>query len=66
MEVSNKFVPRLNRMADLPYHFGLKMRCYPSYHQQAIIKLNGDNDRFLYNRLVVINRCTRLYRQFQI
>ena len=66
MEVSNKFVPRLNRMEDLPYHFGLKMRCYPSYHQQAIIKLNGNNDRFLYNRLVAINRYTRLYRQFQI
>ncbi|WP_124977117.1 RNA-guided endonuclease InsQ/TnpB family protein [Ligilactobacillus salitolerans] len=43
-------------MKKLPYHYGLKVRCYPSSQQKAIIKRNSDASRFVYNELVAISR----------
>lgn len=42
-------------MAQLKYHYGLKMRIYPSDQQKAIIKVNSDASRFIYNELIAIN-----------
>ncbi|GBG95305.1 hypothetical protein LFYK43_17640 [Ligilactobacillus salitolerans] len=43
-------------MKKLPYHYGVKVRCYPSSQQKAIIKRNSDASRFVYNELVAIGR----------
>lgn len=44
----------MKKMKDMPYHFGLRMRLYPSRRQKNIIKLNSDAARFVYNRCVAI------------
>lgn len=54
--IANPGVGRLPRMNALKYHFGLQMQCYPSAGQQKLIDFNANNDRFLYNRDVAINR----------
>lgn len=54
--IANPGVGRLPRMNALKYHFGLQMQCYPSSGQQKLIDFNANNDRFLYNRDVAINR----------
>ncbi|WP_124978373.1 RNA-guided endonuclease InsQ/TnpB family protein [Ligilactobacillus salitolerans] len=51
-------------MKKLPYHYGVKARCYPSSHQKAIIKRNSDASRFVYNELVAISR--ELYELKQV
>ena len=42
-------------MKKMPYHYGVKVRCYPSSQQKTIIKRNSDASRFVYNELVGIN-----------
>ena len=39
----------------MKYHYGLKMRCYPSDQQKQLIKINSDASRFIYNEMVAIN-----------
>lgn len=43
-------------MSSLAYHFGIKLRFYPSSKQKKIIKLNYDAQRFVYNSYVGRNR----------
>jgi putative transposase len=43
-------------MAKAKYHYGLKMRCYPSDQQKKLIKVNSDASRFVYNEMVAINQ----------
>ena len=38
----------MKRMSSLAYHFGVKLRFYPSSKQKKIIKLNYDAQRFVY------------------
>ncbi|MFT8412120.1 MAG: RNA-guided endonuclease TnpB family protein [Schleiferilactobacillus perolens] len=42
----------MEQMSELPYHFGIKVRFYPSDQQKAIIKVNTDTSRFVYNQMV--------------
>lgn len=65
MFVSNKNIPRLPRMSALNYHFGLKMRCYPSSKQKQMIDENSYLDRFLYNRDVAIHNAEYQFRKWQ-
>ena len=46
----------MKRMSSLTYHFGVKLRFYPSSKQKKIIKLNYDAQRFVYNSYVGRNR----------
>lgn len=46
----------MKRMNQLAYNFGIVLRFYPSNQQKKIIKLNYDNQRFVYNTLVGTNR----------
>ncbi|WP_270360315.1 helix-turn-helix domain-containing protein, partial [Limosilactobacillus mucosae] len=39
----------MKSMAQLEYHYGLKIRIYPSDYQKQIIKVNSDASRFVYN-----------------
>ena len=36
-------------MAQLPYHYGVKLRVFPSAEQKRLIKSNSDASRFIYN-----------------
>ncbi|MED7636245.1 UNVERIFIED_CONTAM: transposase, partial [Limosilactobacillus fermentum] len=36
----------MKSMAKMEYHYGLKVRIYPSDKQKQIIKLNSDASRF--------------------
>lgn len=51
-------------MAEMPYHFGIKMRCYPSTKQMQMIQKGIDASRFTYNEMVARNQdaydCMRL------
>lgn len=40
----------MKKMSDLEYHYGLKMRIYPSTNQKKIIKINGNIARTVYNK----------------
>ena len=51
-------------MSDLSYHYGLKMRIYPSTQQKQLIKLNSDIARTVYNKLIAIDK--ELYQLNQI
>ncbi|MCT3448135.1 transposase [Limosilactobacillus fermentum] len=46
----------MKSMAKMEYHYGLKMRCYPSDQQKQLIKINSDASRFIYNEMVAINK----------
>lgn len=46
----------MKSMAKLQYHYGLKMRCYPSDRQKQLIKVNSDASRFVYNEMVAIGK----------
>ena len=46
----------MKKMSSLAYHFGVKLRFYPSSKQKKIIKLNYDAQRFVYNSYVGRNR----------
>ena len=50
----------MKQMKDLKYHFGLKLRVYPSVIQKQMIKVNSDTFRFVYNQVVGINQ--KLYK----
>ena len=51
-------------MAQMKYHYGLKVRIYPSDRQKKIIKINSDASRFIYNEMVAINK--ELWRLKQV
>ena len=51
-------------MSKLAYHFGLKMRIYPSTKQKQIIQVNSDISRTVYNKMVAIDQ--ELYRLKQV
>ena len=51
-------------MSDLAYHYGLKMRIYPSSQQKKIIDLNGNIARTIYNKMVAIDQ--ELYQLKQV
>ncbi|WP_173001219.1 helix-turn-helix domain-containing protein, partial [Lactobacillus helveticus] len=51
-------------MSSLAYHFGIKLRFYPSSKQKKIIKLNYDAQRFVYNSYVGCNRTNYHARRF--
>ena len=46
----------MKSMAKMKYHYGLKMRCYPSDQQKQLIKINSDASRFIYNEMVAIGK----------
>ena len=46
----------MKSMAKMQYHYGLKMRCYPSDQQKQLIKINSDASRFIYTEMVAINK----------
>lgn len=50
----------MKTMAQLKYHYGLKIRVYPNYEQKRIIKVNSDASRFIYNQMVGIDQ--EIYR----
>ena len=54
----------MKKMSDLVYHYGLKMRIYPSSQQKEIIDLNGNIARTVYNKMVAIDQ--ELYQLKQI
>ena len=54
----------MKKMSDLTYHYGLKMRIYPSSQQKRIIDLNGNIARTVYNKMVAIDQ--ELYQLKQI
>ncbi|AYM04067.1 RNA-guided endonuclease InsQ/TnpB family protein [Levilactobacillus yiduensis] len=43
-------------MAQLPYHYGVKLRVFPSNEQKRLIKLNSDASRYIYNEMNGMNR----------
>lgn len=52
-----KGLDRMNKpMSELPFHYGLKMKCYPSFKQKKIIELNINASRFTYNEMVAIDK----------
>lgn len=46
----------MKSMNKLTYHYGLKMRIYPSDYQKLLIKVNSDASRFIYNQMVAIGK----------
>lgn len=46
----------MKRMSNLKYHFGIKLRFYPSDKQKKMIKQNYDAQRFVYNQYVGASR----------
>lgn len=46
----------MKKMSDLEYHYGLKMRIYPSTNQKKIIKINSNIARTVYNKMVAIDQ----------
>ena len=51
-------------MAQLPYHYGVKLRIFPSTEQKRLIKRNSDASRFIYNEMNGMNR--ELYQLKQV
>ncbi len=51
-------------MAQLPYHYGVKVRVFPSNQQKQLIKRNSDASRFIYNEMNGMNR--ELYQLKQV
>ena len=56
----------MKKMKDLAYHYGLKMRIYPSSQQKEIIKINSDVSRAVYNKLIAIDKELYLLRQVKL
>ena len=46
----------MKKMKDLSYHYGLKIRIYPSSKQKQMIKINSDISRTVYNKLIAIDK----------
>lgn len=42
----------MHKMAEMPYHIGMKAKIYPSREQKRLIAVNDGARRFVYNRLV--------------
>ncbi|WP_125684397.1 RNA-guided endonuclease InsQ/TnpB family protein [Levilactobacillus yonginensis] len=42
-------------MAQLPYHYGVKVSVFPSTEQKRLIKCNSDASRFIYNEMNGMN-----------
>ena len=53
-------------MAQLNYHYGLKMRIYPSTKQSQIIEINTNIARTTYNKLLAIDREIYALKQIKI
>lgn len=51
-------------MAQLSYHYGVKVRIFPSSAQKRLIKRNSDASRFVYNEMNGMNR--ELYQLRQV
>lgn len=51
-------------MAQLSYHYGVKVRVFPSSAQKRLIKHNSDASRFIYNEMNGMNR--ELYQLRQV
>ena len=49
------------KMADYAYHYGLKVRIYPSQQQKVMIRRNADAARCVYNEHVAVNRESARY-----
>ena len=56
----------MKKMKDLAYHYGLKMRIYPSSQQKEIIKINSDVSRAVYNKMIAIDKELYLLRQVKL
>jgi putative transposase len=50
-------------MAQLSYHYGVKVRIFPSSAQKRLIKRNSDASRFVYNEMNGMNRDLYQLRQ---
>lgn len=46
----------MKSMAQFEFHYGIKMRIFPSSQQKQIIKVNSDASRFVYNKMVGIGK----------
>ena len=44
------------KMVDYAYHYGLKVRIYPSQQQKEMIRRNADAARCVYNEHVAVNK----------
>lgn len=51
-------------MAQLSYHYGVKVRIFPSSAQKRLVKRNSDASRFVYNEMNGMNR--ELYQLRQV
>ena len=46
----------MKKMNEYKHHMGITLRIYPSDKQKQIIIKNGSFSRFVYNRLVAVNK----------
>ncbi len=53
-------------MAQLSYHYGVKVRIFPATEQKRLIKRNSDASRFIYNEMNGMNRELFMLRQVKI
>jgi len=53
-------------MAQLPYHYGVKVRVLPSTEQKRLIKRNSDASRFIYNQMNGMNNDLFWLKQVKI
>lgn len=53
------------KMADFNYHYGLKMRLFPSAEQKRVIDNNINASRFAYNEMVAIDKELYLLQKVQ-
>ncbi|MFC6322472.1 RNA-guided endonuclease InsQ/TnpB family protein [Companilactobacillus baiquanensis] len=53
-------------MSQLPYHYGVKLRIFPSNAQKVLIKRNSDASRFIYNEMNGMNKELFRLRQVKI
>lgn len=64
--VKNPGVPLLFRMNVLSYYFGFQRRCYLLDAQRQTVAFNANNDRFFYNRGVVIQPAEWMLQLLQL
>lgn len=53
-------------MVQLPYHYGVKVRIFPSNQQKWLIKRNSDASRFIYNEMNGMNRELFMLKQVKL
>ena len=46
----------LKKMSEYTYHYGLKVRIYPSTEQKQVISVNSNVNRFVYNKMVQLGK----------